>query len=374
MLCIARSRSFFLRFNKEQLTGLLLLLVLLNGVIRAEQRVDAACRGCHATQGLSVKLPSGEILPLAVDLKALDTSVHQAVPCTGCHTNIQTYPHPEITAHDRRGFQVERYPQCRTCHPEQYKDALDSNHARVLAAGNRDGATCIDCHGSHSMTKPAQPRQRISTNCGQCHQVLYQEYLMSAHGKALLEKGNPDAPVCTDCHGAHRQEDPTTAAFRLKSPKLCNKCHGNAAMMSKYNLSPDVFNTYVADFHGLTVTLFEKEHPDQEVNKAVCTDCHGVHKILKVSEAGSAVVKENLLKTCRRCHPDADANFPDSWVGHFAPSRDRFPLVYYVNLFYWILIPVTIGGMVLFVLIDAGGRMARRFRRNRSNGTEDQTA
>ena len=351
-----------------------LLLIIPGGDIRAQQRVDAACRGCHATQGLSVKMQGGEILPLTVDLKALDASVHQAVPCTGCHTNIQGFPHPEITARDRRAFQMERYLQCRACHPKQYKDALDSNHARVLAAGNRNAATCIDCHGSHAMTKPAYPRQRISTNCGQCHQVIYQEYLMSAHGKALLETSSPDVPVCTDCHGAHRQEDPRTAQFRLKSPKLCGKCHGNAAMMSKYNLSHDVFDTYVADFHGLTVTLFEKEYPGQEVNKAVCTDCHGVHKILKVSDTGSAVVKENLLKTCRRCHPDADTNFPDSWVGHFPPTRNRFPLVYYVNLFYRILIPVTIGGMVLFVFIDAGGRLVRRFRRNRRSGTEDRKA
>jgi len=85
-------------------------------------------------------------------------------------------------------------------------------------------------------------------------------------------------------------------------------------------------------------------------------------------------VKENLLRTCRRCHPDADTNFPDSWVGHFPPTRNRFPLVYYVNLFYRILIPVTIGGMVLFVFIDAGGRLVRRFRRNRRSGTEDRKA
>jgi predicted CXXCH cytochrome family protein len=185
------------------------------------------------------------------------------------------------------------------------------------------------------------------------------------HGKALLEDSNPDVPVCTDCHSSHKQEDPTTQTFRLKSPKLCAKCHGDANLMRKYNISPDVFNTYVADFHGMTVTLFEKEHPDQRVNTAVCTDCHGIHDMQKVTDANSTVVKENLLKTCRKCHPDASAGFPDSWVGHFPPTRDRYPLVYYVNLFYQLLIPITIGGMILFVLGDASGRIIRRCRKRR---------
>jgi len=137
-------------------------------------------------------------------------------------------------------------------------------------------------------------------------------------------------------------------------------------MMRKYNISTEVFNTYVSDFHGRTVTLFEKQHPDQQTNMAVCTDCHGVHDIQEVTDADSTVIKQNLLNTCRRCHPNATANFPDSWVGHFVPTRDRYALVYYVNLFYKFLIPITIGGMLLYVFVDAGGRVIRRLRKKHS--------
>ncbi len=351
-----------------------LLGIMLTGIAGAAQRQDAACIGCHTTRGLSTKLPSGERLPLTVDIEALRASVHGALLCTSCHTNIRGYPHPKIAAKDHRAFQMERYQQCQACHQEQYRQALDSNHARVLAAGNRNGAICVDCHDSHAVTRPNQPRQKISTNCGKCHQATYAEYLTSAHGKSLLEISNPDVPVCTDCHGAHSQEDPTMMAFRLKSPKICAKCHANAALMRKYDLSPDVFDTYVANFHGLTVTLFEKQHPGQPANEAVCTDCHGVHDIQRTTGADSTVVKEKLLITCRRCHPDATASFPDSWVGHFPPNRERFPLVYYVNLFYKILIPVTIGGMALFVLIDAGARIIRSRRRRRAGETEGPRA
>ena len=282
-----------------------------------------------------------------------------------CHSNIEEFPHPPKTAKDYREFQLENSNRCQACHSEQFEEQLDSNHAHALEAGNRNAAVCIDCHGSHAIGKSDQPRNQISTSCGRCHGEIYAEYIDSAHGQSLLINSNPDVPVCTDCHNAHNQENPYTNSFRLKSPKLCAECHGDAELMAKYDISADVFSTYVADFHGLTITLFEKQHPDQQINTAVCTDCHGIHNIQKTTDADSTVIKENLLNTCRRCHPDASANFPDSWVGHFPPTRDRHPIVYYANQFYRLLIPITIGGMILFVFIDAGGRIVRRFRRKR---------
>ncbi len=326
---------------------------------------DAGCIGCHTTRGLSTKLASSEVLPLTVDVEMLRSSVHSGLTCTACHSNIQGFPHPPKTAGDYREFQLESSERCQTCHIEQFEEQLDSNHAHALEAGNTDAAVCIDCHGSHAIHRPNQHRNKISTSCGRCHGEIYAEYIDSAHGKSLLVNSNPDVPVCTDCHSAHNQEDPDANSFRLKSPKLCAKCHSDADLMEKYGISADVFSTYVADFHGLTITLFEKQHPDQQVNAAVCTDCHGIHNIQKTTDTDSTVIKENLLSTCRRCHPDASANFPDSWIGHFPPTRDRHPIVYYANRFYRFLIPITIGGMILFVLIDGVGRIARRVCRKR---------
>ncbi len=344
--------------------GLSILLLLVVSVNHsAAQSDNTTCLGCHSIPGLGVELSSGEILPLTIDPQAYNASVHGAAgqTCVSCHTNISGYPHPKVTAGDRRSFQLERYQQCQNCHAEQYRESLDSNHARALAAGNRNAAICTDCHGAHDVSKADTPRQKISTTCEQCHSTIYAEYAESVHGAALLQTSNPDVATCTDCHGSHTQEDPTTAAFRLKSPNVCGDCHANVALMQKYGISTHVFDTYVADFHGTTVTLFEKQHPDQPTNKAVCTDCHGVHDIKQVSDQNATVVKENLLVTCQRCHPDATANFPDSWVGHFAPDRDNYPLVYYVNLFYKILIPTVIGGMVAFVGLDYLRKLINRF-------------
>jgi hypothetical protein len=69
-------------------------------------------------------------------------------------------------------------------------------------------------------------------------------------------------------------------------------------------------------------------------------------------KAGIAL-KSNLLGKCQQCHPDATTEtFTDSWLSHYEPSPEVFPLVYYVNLFYKIFIPAVLGGMTFYVLTD----------------------
>jgi hypothetical protein len=142
---------------------------------------------------------------------------------------------------------------------------------------------------------------------------------------------------------------------------LCAKCHTNETIMKQYGISTDVLNTYVADFHGTTVTLFEETNPNLPTNKPVCTDCHGVHDIKRVDDPQAGIaIKKNLLVKCQRCHPDATANFPDAWMSHYIPSPQHYPVVYYVDLFYKIFIPTILGGMLLYVLTDIYRRFIAR--------------
>jgi hypothetical protein len=133
--------------------------------------------------------------------------------------------------------------------------------------------------------------------------------------------------------------------------------------MNKYGISTQVLNTYVADFHGTTVTLFEKQSPDQATNKPVCFDCHGVHDIKRVDDPVYGLqMKQTLLLACQRCHPDANLNFPDAWMSHYIPSPSHFPVVYYVNLFYKFFIPGVIGSMGIYVISDIVRRLLNRSR------------
>jgi hypothetical protein len=74
------------------------------------------------------------------------------------------------------------------------------------------------------------------------------------------------------------------------------------------------------------------------------------------------VIKENLLGTCQACHPGATSNFTDSWLSHYQPSLEHFPVVYLVDLFYRIFIPAVLGFMLLFVFGDATRRLINRRR------------
>ncbi len=327
---------------------------------------NAYCLLCHSQPGRTWTLPSGETLPLSIDAHILADSVHGtknskgALNCADCHTE-QRFPHQPDPAQTVREFQIERYQSCKNCHEEEYTKSQDSVHASAINSGTLEAATCVDCHGSHDIQTPDVPRQRISLTCGKCHGAIFDQYRNSVHGQALFVDDNPDVPTCIDCHGVHNINDPTTNLFRVRSPELCAKCHADDKLMSKYNITSNVFDSYLTDFHGTTVALFNQEDPKVATNKAVCYDCHGVHDIAKVDATNSHVIRENLLTTCKQCHPAATADFPAAWVGHFPPTIESQPLLFIVNTFYKLLIPVVVGGFLFLVLTDIIRRIRQRF-------------
>ncbi len=330
---------------------------------------NVACLFCHGKPGFQTKLPSGETVSLSIDNEHFKGSVHAKLGCTDCHSDILSFPHPKLKAENARDLSFQLEGTCQNCHQEQSHLSQDSVHAKALAAGNKNAATCVDCHNPHD--QPAltdanhqllpEAQLAIPQICARCHSAIYNQYKDSVHGAALTQENNTDVPTCVSCHGVHNISDPTAASFRLNSPQMCAKCHTDASIMNKYGISTQVLSTYVADFHGTTVTLFNKTSPGQETNKPVCFDCHGVHDIKQVNDPENGLaMKQNLLQTCQRCHPDANANFPNAWMSHYVPSPTHFPIVYYVNLFYKIFIPTVIGGMGIFVISDIVRRLINR--------------
>jgi hypothetical protein len=96
----------------------------------------------------------------------------------------------------------------------------------------------------------------------------------------------------------------------------------------------------------------------------VCTDCHGFHDVARVDDPQKGLsVRKNLLARCQKCHPDATANFPDSWLSHYIPSPEKYPMVYYINLFYKFFIPAVLGPMLILVVMDFSRMMINRFRK-----------
>jgi predicted CXXCH cytochrome family protein len=318
---------------------------------------NAACLTCHQQDGLYLTFSTGKALPVTMDGTDLLGSMHAELSCQQCHTDIAGYPHGQPPADSHRDLQIHYSHSCANCHDEQAMQEVDSIHAQLQAAGVSEAAVCADCHGSHNVQPisqdkhPEVPPTASAEICKQCHSGIHGQFVDSVHGEALVS-GNPDVPTCITCHPAHTATDPRTLEFRLQSPEMCGDCHANQALMAKYGISTDVFDTYVADFHGTTVMLFEKTHPGQPTNKAVCIDCHGVHDISPATH-DSELIRANILPRCQECHPDATSNFAASWLGHYAPNFETAPLVTTVTWFYRILIPLVVGFFVVYIALDA---------------------
>ncbi|MBI1750785.1 MAG: cytochrome c3 family protein [Acidobacteria bacterium] len=117
--------------------------------------------------------------------------------------------------------------------------------------------------------------------------------------------------TCANCHGGDpREEDMEKSMSRTRGfrgapkrseiPQLCAKCHSDGAFMRAYNpsLRTDQLAQYQTSVHG-------KRLSSGDARVAVCSDCHGVHKIRPASSPISNVHPQQIPNTCGRCHADA---------------------------------------------------------------------
>lgn len=310
------------------------------------------CLKCHNQRDLSLTLANGEKLPLFFDAQALAASVHGSkLFCTDCHPQITGYPHARWQIPSRRDYSLVQYETCKRCHFLNYTKTLDSLHFTMLSQGNTKAPICVDCHGYHDTTPPDKPRSQISQTCAKCHQAIYQTYLTSVHGTALVTEDNREVPVCTDCHSSHNIEDPRTPTFHVRSVDLCARCHTDEKIAAKYSLSTQVLKTYLEDFHGATVAGLSRGNKDIWPTRPVCTDCHGVHAIRATEGLDFAAMKANLKGTCLRCHSQAP-DFPSAWLSHYALTPEEAPLFRYVRQFYLIAIALLLIGLVSHMWLD----------------------
>ena len=286
---------------------------------------------------------------MTVERQTFAHSTHgKRLSCLDCHPAMQEAPHAPLQAKSLREFRTAAYEACKQCHFDHYTRTLDSSHAKALARGELRAPTCVDCHGSHDIQPPAQPRARISQTCATCHPGVAGAYAQSVHG-AALRSDNQDVPVCTDCHQSHAIQGSSNGEWRARTPQICGNCHGDEKRMKPYGLSTAVLKTYLSDFHGMTASLNASNNSGTVA--AICSDCHGVHNIQKATGEGARVMHANLAQKCRSCHPSAKDDFPDAWLSHYEPSLAHAPLVFGVNVAYMILIPFIIGGLGLQILL-----------------------
>lgn len=301
---------------------------------------NASCLTCHdrsATADTSGNPQTG------IDQKKFSKGVHGEMQCIACHKDIT-----DATALHKKG--VGQKAECVTCHLELWETAkkesltkekerlgvvvknIESFKTSFHARPNKDdnshvNASCDECHHTHVFNVPAPGTSRrsdwhltIPNVCGeQCHTDALEEYAASVHGRQVLEKRNPKAAVCTDCHTTHDITATLINSFKISITENCGNCHA------------DSLESYRATYHG-------------QINKlgfgytAKCYDCHGSHGILSQNDPESNVHPDNRLKTCQKCHKNAPQGFITFSPHAHAHDIERYPQVWIVSRFMWALL------------------------------------
>ena len=188
---------------------------------------DQACLGCHGTEGLQKKLASKETLSLHVQGKAFAKSVHGAIGCAGCHSDVDLAKHPsdQKKIASAREYSIAQTGVCKTCHEDKFKLYESSIHASLVRDGNPAAPVCTDCHSPHEVSPKAVYQTMASVPCKNCHAEIFEAYAGSMHGKARSASNQSGAPLCSDCHHAH---DVMAAATSDIPKNACLVCHAGA--------------------------------------------------------------------------------------------------------------------------------------------------
>ena len=238
-----------------------------------------------------------------VEVKFRESAHYQEdLACTSCHGGDPSVSEMD-PAHskDFRGApsRQEIPAFCAECHsdPERMRSYgipfdqhalyLTSGHGRKFVEGDTQVAICTDCHGSHRILAKDHPEnpthhQQISATCGHCHTDaemmapyalptdIIDQYEASVHAEALHQRGDPQAPECTRCHGSHGAAPPGVGNVS----KVCGQCH---------TLTRDAFR--LSPHQDIMATSGQGD----------CAACHGNHRVLS---PGS----ELWTSACISCH------------------------------------------------------------------------
>jgi len=290
------------------------------GLFHQGLTVTAVCSDCHTAHN---------VLP-HTDPRSSIFRDNVPKTCQKCHGRIEQV-HKKVIKGELWEKEPNKIPVCVDCHaPHEvrrvlYEEGMSDEdcmkcHERKNLTGTQDGKkvsmyvdadhirgsmhrqiSCAQCHtgASPSHSRPCETVAE-KVDCSICHSEVVETYGTSMHGK-LADRGDQDAPQCTDCHGTHGilgRRDPKSPTYPTKVPDLCGDCHhegGKAARRYKGEMK-NITKNYAMSIHGKG--LLESGL----VVTAMCTDCHTAHHVLPHTDTTSSVNHDNIPKTCAKCH------------------------------------------------------------------------
>lgn len=349
------------------------------------------CLKCHSNETL---ISSKDGHSLFVDVKKLEASMHQKVNCSQCHIINNPFKH-------RPCENIMQEVDCDNCHSAVGNDYTQSMHGKLKAASDPNAPTCKECHGTHKVLGKLNPKSpifatNIPTLCGNCHREGEQaairivegedvvgHYTESIHGKGLLKSGLTVTANCTDCHTSHRElpaNDPLSSVNQANIAKTCGSCHHgiedkfetsiHSPLINKTDKRLPVCSTCHsahsitrADAEGfkltimtqcgqchekITETYFDTYHGKVSqlgyTKTAKCYDCHGSHDIKAMNDPGSRLSRENIVETCKACHPSANRQFAGYFTHATHHDPDKYPVLFWT---FWGMTGLLVGTFVL---------------------------
>lgn len=152
------------------------------------------------------------------------------------------------------------------------------------AAGAQQPDSCLDCHAAMTeqivMDWEASVHKKVDIGCASCHGGDPADSSMDSMSPDKGFVGKPE---------------------RKDVPQFCARCHADPVKMRAYNIPTDQFAKYSESVHGLRLAR------EGDPNVATCVSCHGTdgaHKIISPKDPASPVYRENIPKTCSKCHSD----------------------------------------------------------------------
>lgn len=140
---------------------------------------NRACLECHSEPHTMVR--DGQEISTQVDSLSYTGSVHGIISCTQCHDGVGAEhakdPETPLDIPFGRARVAHISAQCVKCHAGVYEESYgQSFHGIAVRHGDYRSATCVDCHGGHSIQPSRNPvsmvsRENLAGTCGtaQCH-------------------------------------------------------------------------------------------------------------------------------------------------------------------------------------------------------------
>lgn len=196
---------------------------------------SARCLTCHSMPYLGQVDTALGPRDLHIDPEVYEGSVHGLLPCNSCHTGFSHDPHQMVP--NAEFFAETAGEACKNCHDDQFEMYKQSYHGALTREGIVEGVAaplCVDCHGAHDIAHvdTLEYRQTIADVCGKCHGGREESFLDTYHGKSL-SLGREASATCVDCHGDHSilpVGNPVSTLSKANILPTCQQCHPDAGM------------------------------------------------------------------------------------------------------------------------------------------------